>query len=420
MKKRAAFGLAVMLSVPGVSTVALADGVIEEEEIVEGIENEEQVDGPVLEEEIEFELIDSLSLERALELAMEDNLSLLLLNYQIELIDTQGGSTDKDLRDTNFDVRDLERTRDKLKKSGGNTFQERLAIQNQLEALDAKIKAVEDARKQIESGKVSLAYSEEEAKENIKMAVTATYMQLLMGTEQQGLQQKALELKEKEVAMKKRQYEIGILSRDEHSKELREIERQQTQLTIDKKAWDKNLAEFALDLGIAYHADLKLQPLDLSELTLVEQETDTDELIEKSFKYKGQVEAIALAEYKRDRVYDDKDSDKYDKNQADLNVKIEKDKLEQLKLDAAASIRQLYYDVEDGYQAILDAERELKFAQEDDKSLQRRYALGLVSRANYELASIRIDQAALTLDLAKDAYFLAVQKVNLLEAGVIH
>ena len=100
-------------------------------------------------------------------------------------------------------------------------------------------------------------------------------------------------------------------------------------------------------------------------------------------------------------------------------MKIEKDKLEQLKLDAAASIRQLYYDVEDGYQAILDAERELKFAMEDDKSLQRRYQLGLVSRANYELASIRVDQAQLSLDLAKDAYFLATKKVDLLEAGVI-
>ena len=266
VKKSAALGLAVLLAVPSTSSVVLAGGVVEEEiEIVEQTENGEQIEGPeneeVLEEEVELELIDSLSLERALELAVEDNLSLLLLNYQLELIETQAGAADKNFRDMNFDIRDLERTRDKLKKSEGNTFQERLAIQNQLEALDKQIKAAEDAIKQVESGKETLTFSEEEAKANIKMAVTASYAQLVMGVEQQALQQKSLELKEKEVGMKKRQFELGILSRDEHSKELREIERQQTQLEQDKKAWDKNLAEFATKLGIVYHAELSLEPL---------------------------------------------------------------------------------------------------------------------------------------------------------------
>ena len=216
VKKSAAIRLAVLLAVPNTSSVVLAGGVVEEEiEIIEQDENGEQIEGPeneeVQEEEVELELIDSLSLERALELAVEDNLSLLLLNYQLELIETQAGAAVKNFRDMNFDIRDLERTRDKLRNSNGNTFQERLAIQNQLEALDKQIKAAEDAIKQVESGKETLTFSEEEAKANIKMAVTASYAQLVMGVEQQALQQKSLELKEKEVGMKKRQFELGIL-----------------------------------------------------------------------------------------------------------------------------------------------------------------------------------------------------------------
>ncbi len=429
MKKGTALGLTLMLALPSMSTVALADGVeeVEDVNVIEDGENIEDgqivIEGELEEEEleeIEMELIDSLSLETVLDLALEDNYSLLLLNYQLELLESQTGGTSKDYGETVFDIRDLERTKKRLQKAGGSaSFAERLQIQNQLEALQDKIDAVEDALDQMESGQLSLIYSEEEAKENIKMATTATYIQLLMGAEQQELQQKALNLKEKEVAMKKRRYDLGLLSRDEHSKELREIERQEIQLALDKKEWDKNLAEFALDLGIVYHPDLTLQPLNMEELELIEQETETQELIENSFKYKSQVNTIELAEKQRTRVHEDEDSKSYDKNQADINVKIEKEKLEQLKVDMAISIRQLFYDIEDGFQAIKDAERELKFAKEDDQSLKRRYELGLVSRADYELASIRLDQAELSLGLAKDAYVLLTKKVELLEAGVI-
>ncbi|MBY0221638.1 MULTISPECIES: TolC family protein [Sporosarcina] len=429
-KKGTALGLAFLLAFPGMSTVALADGVEEVEkdgELIEDVDNIEE-DDVILEgdaededsEDMELELLESLSLDTVLELALEDNYSLLLSNYQLELLKIQTGGTDSDYGETAFDIKDLERTKKRLQKaSGSGSFAERLQIQNQLEALQDKIDAVEAALEQMESQQVSLIYTEEEAKENIKMAATASYVKLLMTAEQQELQKKALEVKEKEVAIKKRQYDLGILSRDEHSKELREIERQETQLALDKKDWDQELAEFTFDLGVVYHPELKLEPLDLDELELVEQQTETQELIENTFKYKSQVTAIELAEKQRTRVYDDEDSKTHDKNEADLKVKIEKEKLEQLKTNGAVTIRQLFYDVEDGFQDIRDAERELKFAKEDDKTLKRRYELGLVSRADYELAGIRVDQAQLKLDLAKESYFLLTKNVELLEAGVI-
>ncbi|NEU30368.1 TolC family protein [bacterium LRH843] len=414
MKKSTAFGLALLLAVPSVSSVALADGV---EEIVEEVA--EDIEGEETGEEVEeLELIESLSLDMALEQALEGNSSLMLLKYQLEIIENQEGNLNKDFRDAKFDVRDLERTRDKLRNVSGS-FQDRLGIQNQLEAFEDVMEQLEKAIEQVKTGKATLAYTDEEAKESIKMATTATYTQLLMSEQQRKFQEKALKTKEKEIAVMKRQLDLGLVSRTNYNKELREIERQKTAIEQSEKEWNKNLAEFALDLGIIYHPDLSLQALKLSKPELLEQETETEELVENSFKYKSQLETISLAEFSRDKVYDDKDSNSYEKNEADLNVKVEKENLTKLKADAEESIRKLYYDVEDGYQAILDAERELKFAQEDYQTLQRRYELGLVSRVNYELAQIQVEQAKLTLDLAKQSYFLLTKQVELLEAGVI-
>src|SRR5690606_38890963 len=110
-----------------------------------------------------------------------------------------------------------------------------------------------------------------------------------------------------------------------------------------------------VDLGIAYHDDLSLVPLDLSELALVEQEKETAELVENSFAYKKQVEAVAIAEYNREQVYEEKtpkskNASSYEKEEADLNVQLEKETLAQLKLDLEEKIRTLYFDIADGYQ----------------------------------------------------------------------
>lgn len=425
LKKNLTLGLALLLAIPSMSSVVLADEsekvqskeTMEEEGLELELEDGEELDE---EEEIEeeLELLDSLSLEKALELALEDNFSLLLLNYQLGLIDAQVGGANKNYGETAFDIRDLERTKKRLQKASGS-FADRIGVQNQLEALEKQIKAVEDALEQVKTGKVTLTYSEEEARESIKMATIASYTQLLMAKEQQELKVKALNTKEKEVAVMARQYDLGVISRNAHETELREIERQKTQIEVAEKEWNEELAEFTIDLGVTYHSKLSLQELDLSGLKLLEQETETEELIENLFKYKSQVEKIALAEFKQEHVYSDKDSDQYDKSQADFNLKIEKESLEKLKVDAAASIRQMYYDMEDGYQAIEDAERELKFAKEDFQTLKRRYELGIIPQINYELASIGMDQAELTRDLAKKSYFLITQKISLLEAGVL-
>lgn len=412
MKRGAAVGLALLLAMPGYAVVAHAD------ELEEPVAEEIVEDGEA-QDDIEFEKINKLTLDDALERALNENSSLMLLKYQLEIIENQEGGTSKDLRDLRFDIRDLERMRDRLRKLPTNTFQERYAIQQQLESLEDVIDALEEALEQIKSGKVTLSYTEEEARANIQMGTTATYMQLLMAKEERALKENVLKTKEREVNALKRRYELGLASYHDYQVELREIERLQTEIAQADKQWQQEMAAFALSLGIVYHPDLELEPVRLGTLELVTQEKETEELVKNLFKYKRQEEKIRLAEYMRDRVYSDDDSTTYEKNEADLQVKVEKETLEQIKLDAETAIQQLYYEVEKGYQDMLNAEREWRYAQDDMKALERRYALGVVSKLQYELAQVQLEQAKFAYEMAKQAYFLKTKQVELLELGVI-
>lgn len=405
MKKTAAFGLACLLGLSSTSTYVLADEGDTQETVVE-------------EEVIEFDVIKEITLDMAIDRALNDSASLMLLKYQLDLINSQEASVAKDYRDVTIDVRDLERDFDDLRGQEGS-FQDRYAIYNQLDVFGDTLVQLERAIEQLKTGKVTLQYSEAEARESIKMGTIAAFTQFKMTEDQLALQKQAVTVKEKEVATMKRQYELGLVSRDTYNTALRELNIQKSDIEQVEKNTYQEMVEFALDLGIVFTEGFTLVNPDLSNLQPVTQEKTTDELVKNSFQYKSQLEAISLAEFTRDQVYEDDDSNVYEKNEADLNVQVEKQTLSQLELRLKESVRQLYYDAEDGYQAMLDAERDLKNAEEDYRKLERRYQVGLVSRINYENASIAVEQARVAFELAQKSYFMLTKQIEMVEAGVI-
>ena len=405
MKRTVGVGLAFLLGISSVSNVVSADTGVSNEEIVE-------------EEVVEFDVIKEITLDMAIDRALNDSASLMLLKYQLDLINSQEAVVAKDYRDIRIDVRDLERDFDDLRGQEGS-FQERYAIYNQLDVFGDTLIQLEQAIEKLKTGKVTLQYSEAEARESIKMGTIAAFTQFKMTEDQLELRKQAVSVKEKEVAATKRQYELGLVSRDTYNTALRELDIQKSDIEQLEKNTYQEVVEFALDLGIVFTEGFTLVDPDLSDLQLVTQEKTTDELVKNSFQYKSQLEAISLAEFTRDQVYEDDDSDVYEKNEADINVQVEKQKLSQLELRLKESVRQLYYDAEDGYQAILDAERDLKNAEEDYQKLERRYQVGLVSRVNYENAAISVEQARVALQLAQKSYFMLTKQIEMVEAGVI-
>ena len=103
--------------------------------------------------------------------------------------------------------------------------------------------------------------------------------------EQQVFQELMTEQVEKEINLVKRRVELGLESPFELKKAQRTIEDQERDIEQSEKEFQRQLAKLALDIGISYHEDIELLPIELEELYPV-QRKDVNTLIEKSYALK--------------------------------------------------------------------------------------------------------------------------------------
>ncbi len=424
MKKAMTTSLAVMLAASSFTPAAFADGVQPdaEEEQGEAVHNEED-EADQEEAGEEEELIETLTLEEAVAFALDENTSLLLLNHRLGNLESELGGAEKDYRDLKEDIEDLEDKMDELrdiqKETGNRTFQSRLQIQNQIEALEDQLKPLEDAFRQMNSSETSLTYEKEKAEEGVKLAVASKFMQVIGSQEQLELLQDSFETESKRVANVKKRYEVGVASRNEFYTAQRELTRLQAQIDQLERQIKNDTAVFTLDIGIVNHPDLKLQAPELEDMTAVTQEKTTEELIENSYSMKSAKEALALAKADREATHEDEDATTYEKNQADIAVEIEEKNIVQLKEDLTKAIDNTFKQAADQYQAMLDARFELDFAKEDYNNLRVQLNAGVIAQADYDLASVQVEQKEVAYEQAKQNYILAKQQVESVRNGLI-
>lgn len=411
LRKTTTASLVTLFLMSGIAPVAVADEYIEENELID-----EQ-------EEVEEVWVESLTLEEAVQFAMDENTSLLLLDYRLQLLKSQVNELNYDQRKLARDVRDLEKTMSDLRRmqreTGQRTFQSRYQIQQQLEQLEDVLEELEDVHKEMTSNQVRVEYQQEEAKESVKLATTSAFMGIVMKEERLAFLQQALETEQQRVKNVQRRYEIGVASRNDFHTAQRELTRIQHEMNQLKREIENDTAVFALDIGIVYHPDLQLEAPTIEEFTFVEQEIDTEELIENSYQMKLAKEALALAEYYQERAYEDSDSTTYEREQSDLQVQMEKENIEQLKTDLANAIDNLYVQADQQFAAVMNARYELDYAEEDMYFLKRHLDLGLVSQAEYDLAQLQVTQAQFEFDMAKYQYFLLQEQIESMKNGVI-
>lgn len=186
-----------------------------------------------------------------------------------------------------------------------------------------------------------------------------------------------------------------------------------------KENLKKDINSFSFDIGVVLRSNFTLQTPNLGELELVKQEIGSHKLIEDSYSMKIAEENLELARYNRDQVYDDKDADKFDREQADLAVEKEEIEIKELKRDAEQTITKLYSDIRSQYNSIDNAKRELQYAKEDIEEMKKRYEAGVISKDDYELSKINVTQAEKMLQLEMYQYYLLTEQAELLETGVI-
>ncbi|SFE59909.1 TolC family protein [Alteribacillus iranensis] len=427
MKKSvAAAGLAVLLASSGVTSAALADGneeVLEEQEQEEQAQqDEENQDG---EEEVvpEEEPLESLTLELAIEFALNENTSLLLLEDRLAHLKSQLGGSENDYEDILDDIEDLEDEMDDLrdvqKETGQRTFQSRLQLQNQIEALEDQLEPLEDSFRQMNSNIASMEYDKERAAEGIKLSTTSTYMQLLSTRDQIDFLKDSLETERKRVKNVETRFDIGVASWEELDQAQREVTRLQSQIDQLETQLEGNLSVFALNIGVVYDPEITLEAPDTDSLPKITQETPTEELIENSYGMKQAKEALALAKADRDDIYEDEDANSHDREQADLNVQVEERNIAQLREDMRRTIQDTFNQATTQYQVVQEAKREVSLAEYDYDRLKIQVDIGVLPRAEYELAAAQIDQARHDYDTEKQNYYLIVQQIESIRNGLI-
>lgn len=371
------------------------------------------------EEEEEVEVIESLSLEEAIEYNKESNFSLLKLENNLENVKSQLAGTEDDYRDLRFDIRDLERDMDRLRKYGSATFQERYQIQEMLKDLEDVKEQLEEGIEGLKTSEKVTQYMNEQLDVSLPSQVTSSFIQLIMQEEQINLLNENLESEYIQLDDLKRSYNFGVTSRSEYNKALREVVQIESDIQQATDKLQNDLMGFCLDIGVVCDEDLTLTTPQFGQLQLVTQEIDTNELIEDSYSMKIAEEELELERYLREQVYDDEDANKFDREQADLAVELKLIEIDELKRDAEKSIHELYTNIQDQYYNIEDATRDIKYLKEDIAEMKTRYDIGVVSKQEYELFSRQVTQAEIAKKLDEYQYQLLLEQVELIESGII-
>ena len=217
----------------------------------------------------------------------------------------------------------------------------------QIEALEDAIIQLDLAINKLAIGEVKLEFETDETKILMEMMLKSNYIQLYSMKEQQVFQELMTEQVEKEINAVKRRVELGLESPFELKKALRNIENQERDIQQLEKDFQRQLAKLALEIGISYHEDIELLPIELEELYPV-QRKDVNTLIEKSYALKKSEQDLESA--KLDLEHADSKGTEFQVRIAELNQKVAEENRRQLIVDSKKYIDDLYFDAEKGYQ----------------------------------------------------------------------
>ena len=331
----------------------------------------------------------------------------------------------------------LQKQFERFTKSGEvqTLVQSQTAILQALAAVDAQIEALEDAIDQMElalkkfkAGELQLSFEAEEAELIVEMMLKSSYIGLLSTLEQIDLMQVAYEQAEKDHNALKLKVELGLGSTYELKKSERELASQKQEIEKAKQNYQMDLAKLALDIGVEYHSDIKLQEVDVATIGKAITKEQMNQLVKDSYSYKKAEQNLAIAEMDladlkekiaKDDDDDDKDISEYQLKQAEIAIDIEKEKIRQLKLDAKESIETMYYELEKANQNREDKKRDLNYAKEDYKHLEKQYEFGVLSKNQVQQGEMLVKQAEFDYEMAEISLFMINEQIKAIHKGLI-
>ncbi|SFO90193.1 TolC family protein [Salibacterium halotolerans] len=421
MKRIFSAGLAVLFVSSGLTGAVSAQEAENQEQEQASEQPEESTSGENQQtdsEQSQEDLVQTLTMEQAVDAALNDNSSLILMNYRLDNIRSQIEGSEDDYSDLQDDLDDLDDQMDELRDMAGS-FQQRLKIQNQQETIEDNLDSLEDSIRQLNSNEIQIRYNREQAHRSAELSAKSTFVQLLMQQNQIEMTQASLENQKQQTSNVERRVEIGTAPESEYETSQREVRRLQNNLADARSQYNHDLAMFALDIGITYHEDLTLKAPELGKLEPIQQTTETEKLIEESFSMKNAQEALDLAEYNREQTQNDEDATSAEKEQADISVQTEQENIAQLRQNLRTSINSTFQQAQTQYQAVLQARDEVSYAEADVEDLRVQAEIGVIPQSEYDLAGIQVDQAEQELTSARWNLFLINEQIKAMQDGLV-
>lgn len=321
---------------------------------------------------------------------------------------------------------------------GGMMQQSMAAMQGQ--QLEQTKQQLESAIEQLSRQKRLTRLQQDEAREGVKLLVTQMYVQLLTLKQQVLLVDKALEQQKQAVQHALLKYQLGLLSIELYDQELRKL--QDAQRTADnvRNQYEQLLTQFLFMLDLPFVADFQLFPVTPSSET-VPVFSNLEKLVANSFDVRKAKETLNQArddlddaedEYDEFRdEYDETDfadEDEYDEalNRLRRNVRVAREQvaiaeeqLKQTEQTVRTRIENLFRQAADAQAAYHRAQQKWQEATADYQRMVTRYQLGVIARVDLENYSIVVQQASAELETSKNQYFIALEKLKALEAGYV-
>lgn len=275
---------------------------------------------------------------------------------------------------------------------------------------------------QAKNGQPQLQLQLDEAKEAIRLSLTAAYCNLLLQNDQIQSVKVAIQIAADEVTRVQHLYNAGRASKEDLRKAKDAKTKVDKQLASLEKSYQAALVELSLNIGIAYNRSIQLKGISYN-IAPVNMPQDTTSLINNSFKMKRAQNDLETAIRERDDLYRRAAAgEAISADQlaaADQKVAAARVTITATKTDLKIAIKKLYHNADLAYADYQEAQRTCSETQADVKAAKARYQAGVISKYDYQKVQKQLTTAQINVNSTKLQHYLAVAAIKALQKGYV-
>ncbi|ANF95944.1 hypothetical protein AR543_07940 [Paenibacillus bovis] len=346
--------------------------------------------------------VDSLNLEKVIDLAINDSYNLELLQLKYKVLDQQNASLGIDYVDYTNASPGLTYT----PKKGSNEVELSQGSQTG--------QTLEDNLRDLDTQKLNTQLQVDEAKEGTRLAMTGQYVQLLSYQKQISLSQEHIQVLTRDLQRAQTLQSLGSGTQEDIDTADRALKTEQDNLTTLKDTYQKTLATLCYDLGIVYDPNLPLEPI---KVTLEPApKVDADTLLGKSYQIQSLGNSVAKARTDEDKKIT---GNSFDEQALKATRQIAEQQLEQGKVTYAKAIQTNLQDMDTAFKDVQTSQRLAQDANVDGVNMQIRYNAGVTTKYDMEKHQYQVDAAQAKAELTLMQYFVQQAKVKAMSNGYI-